>query len=75
VIGVHQIALIKNLVAGLNYDASLNILNFAAVINAVPSLLFIGRCEDISKTSLAQLLLKCISYDHRQAKMDESNFY
>jgi hypothetical protein len=44
----YQIALIKNLVAGLNYDASLTILNFAAVINATPSLKFISRCEKIS---------------------------
>jgi hypothetical protein len=53
VIGAYQIALIKNLVSGLNYDASLDILNFAAVINAIPSLEFISRCEEISKTSLA----------------------
>jgi hypothetical protein len=53
VTGVYQITLIKNLVAGLNYDASLNILNFAAVINATPSLKFIKNCEEISKTSLA----------------------
>jgi hypothetical protein len=53
VVGAYQIALIKNLVAGLNYDASLNILNFASVINTTPSLLFIGKCEEISKTSLA----------------------
>jgi hypothetical protein len=53
VTGVYQIALIKNLVAGLNFDASLNILNFAGVINAVPSLEFIGVCEEISKAPLA----------------------
>jgi hypothetical protein len=53
VVDAQQIALIKNLVEGLNYDASLNILNFSAVINATPSLKFIKNCEEISKTSLA----------------------
>jgi hypothetical protein len=53
VVSVHQIALIKKLVDGLNYDASLNILNFATAINSVSSLKFIDVCEDISKTSLA----------------------
>jgi hypothetical protein len=53
VASTHQIALIKYLVAGLNFDASLDILNFAAVINATPSLKFIDICEDIAKTSLA----------------------
>jgi hypothetical protein len=52
VTSAHQIALIKKLVAGLNYDASLDILNLAAIINTTPSLEFIGRCEDISKTPL-----------------------
>jgi hypothetical protein len=53
VVGAHQIALIKKLVDGLNYDASLNILNFASVINNAPSLEFIGVCEEISKTTRA----------------------
>jgi hypothetical protein len=75
VVGTHQIALTKKLAAGLNYDASLNILNFAAMINTTPSLEFINVCEEISKAPLASLLLKCISYDHRQAKTDESSFY
>jgi hypothetical protein len=53
VASAHQIALIKNLVAGLNCDASLDILNFAAVINTTPSLEFINVCEEISKAPLA----------------------
>jgi hypothetical protein len=48
------------LVTGGTLDASLDILNLAAVLSNVASLKFIEKCEEISKKPLAQLLIKSI---------------
>jgi hypothetical protein len=52
--------LIKDLVAGGNLEASLDILTLAAILSNVASLEFIKKCEKIATLPLAQLILKSI---------------
>jgi hypothetical protein len=52
-VSYNQLALIKDLVAGGNLEASLNILTLAAILSSVASLEFIKKSEEISKKPLA----------------------